>query len=73
MLFRPEALDAQKRSTLGTVLLVSPLSMRLAAAVALLFCISMGLFLTFATYTKRTAASGILLPETGLIDRKSVV
>ncbi|RMS54243.1 Secretion protein [Pseudomonas amygdali pv. photiniae] len=67
MLFRPEALDAQKRSTLGTVLLVSPLSMRLAAAMALLFCISMGLFLTFATYTKRTAASGVLLPETGLI------
>ncbi|MCV4264667.1 HlyD family secretion protein [Pseudomonas capsici] len=67
MLFRPEALDAQKRSTLGTVLLVSPLSMRLAAAVSLLFCICMALFLTFATYTKRTAASGVLLPENGLI------
>lgn len=67
MLFRSEALDAQKRSTLGTVLLVSPLSMRLAAVIALLFCICMGLFLTFATYTKRTAASGVLLPESGLI------
>ncbi|WP_054084937.1 MULTISPECIES: HlyD family secretion protein [Pseudomonas syringae group] len=67
MLFRPEALAAQKRSTLGTVLLVSPVSMRLAAAVALLFCMCMGLFLTFATYTKRTAASGVLLPEAGLI------
>ncbi|WP_176507810.1 MULTISPECIES: HlyD family secretion protein [Pseudomonas] len=67
MLFRKEALQSGARNDLGSVILVSPPSLRIASACALLFCIAVSLFITFASYTRREAVSGVLVPEAGVV------
>ncbi|WP_252091373.1 HlyD family efflux transporter periplasmic adaptor subunit [Pseudomonas sp. MWU13-3659] len=67
MLFRKEALHAGRNKELGNVVLVSPPSLRLAGAGAVLFCILLALFLGLASYTRREAVTGVLVPEGGLV------
>lgn len=67
MLFRKEALQSGTQKDLGSVIVVSPPSLRVASACALLFCIVLVLFMTFASYTRREAVTGVLVPEGGLI------
>lgn len=49
MLFRKEALQAGRDKDLGSVMLVSPPSLRMAGVCALLFCIVLVLFISFAS------------------------
>ncbi|MDS7722087.1 HlyD family efflux transporter periplasmic adaptor subunit [Pantoea ananatis] len=67
MLFRAKAIEAQKHSRLGNVVLHNPLPMKLVSIFSLSFCIMIILFMRFANYTKRTTAEGVLIPESGLI------
>lgn len=67
-LFRDQALSAQGTQSLGTIVLLRPLSFWLVTLVLSAFVLAVCLFLAFGSYTKRTAVSGQLMPETGLIN-----
>jgi membrane fusion protein len=66
-LFRPEALAAQQQPWLGGVRLIRPLSLSLLAAGAALAVVAAVAFLSVAQYTRKATASGLLVPERGLI------
>lgn len=66
-LFREEALAAQKTTSLGEIVLVQPLSMRLLSVVLTTFAVAVILFLTFGSYTQRATVRGQLAPAQGLI------
>ncbi|WP_353189774.1 HlyD family efflux transporter periplasmic adaptor subunit [Pandoraea pnomenusa] len=66
-LFREEALAAQKTTSLGEIVLVQPLSMRLLTVVLTSFAIAVIGFLAFGSYTQRATVHGQLVPELGLI------
>ncbi|VVD73513.1 secretion protein [Pandoraea morbifera] len=66
-LFREEALSAQKTTSLGEIVLIQPLSMRLLTGVLTSFTTAVILFLIFGSYTQRTTVRGQLVPEHGLI------
>lgn len=65
-LFRREALDARRGNWLGSVALSQPLSLRVMAAIAVAIAIVAILFLTLASYTRRSRVVGQLVPSRGL-------
>ena len=67
LLFRTEALEAQRQQWLGRVQLVRPLSLTLFTVAALALLVLVGCFLTFAHYTRKAAVPGVLVPDRGLI------
>ncbi|AKA24072.1 HlyD family secretion protein [Pseudomonas chlororaphis] len=67
-LYRQEALHANRRSTLGGVALYVGVHHRLLAAAALLFVVSVAMFLYNGSYTARERATGDLLPEQGVLN-----
>lgn len=65
-LFRREALDAKRGSWLGGISLAQPLALWVLTGFAALAALSIGLFLTFGTYTRRSTVTGQLVPGKGL-------
>ncbi|HEY0906933.1 MAG TPA: HlyD family efflux transporter periplasmic adaptor subunit [Methylophilus sp.] len=66
-LFRSAALNAQKNKWLGTILLIRPVSYLFLTGVAVVCALIVIAFLTWGTYTKRSAVIGQLVPEFGLV------
>lgn len=66
-LFRDDALEAQKSSWIGDVVLIRPFSFTVLTLIAALFALAILLFLFFGTYTKRSTVTGQLMPNSGLI------
>lgn len=66
-LFRPEVVDANKSSSIGTVALYSPPWRWLMVTVVAIITLSIALFFIFGSYTKRENAKGELLPDNGVI------
>ena len=65
-LFRPEVLDANRRSWLGGISLAQPLSLWLLTAVAVVAATAFVLLLFFGEYTSRAQVTGQLVPDAGL-------
>lgn len=66
-LFRDDALEAQKTSWIGDVVLIRPFSFTVLTTIAVFFATAILLFLYFGTYTKRSTVAGQLMPSSGLI------
>lgn len=66
-LFRPEALDAQRRAALGRIQVNTPLAHWLITAVFLAFIATCIVYLCLGHYTRRATVSGSLVPSAGLI------
>jgi membrane fusion protein len=67
MLFRPEALEAQRQSALGLVQVMRPLSLSLLTTGVVLAVLAVGSFLWLAEYTRKASTVGVLVPDRGLI------
>lgn len=67
MLFRPEAVEAQRQMVLGPVQVLRPLSLSLLTAGVVLALAAVGSFLWFAEYTRKASTVGVLVPDRGLI------
>lgn len=65
-LFRPEVLEAKRRSWLGGISLAQPLSLWLLTGFAILAAAAIVLFLVFGSYTRRSRVVGQLVPDLGL-------
>ena len=66
-LFRQEAVDAQRQQWLGGVQLVRPLALSWLTAGVVVAVLAVALFLSLAQYTRKATASGVLVPDRGLI------
>ena len=66
-LFRPESLEEQRRSGLGTIQLIRPLSFALMTALAVGAALCVLAFLVFGEYTRKARVSGFLVPDRGVI------
>ncbi|HEF5874878.1 TPA: HlyD family efflux transporter periplasmic adaptor subunit [Burkholderia cenocepacia] len=66
-LFRPEARDAQRTSTLGEIVLVRPVSFTFLTAAAVCMALGVALLFGFGSYTRRTTVDGVIVPDTGLV------
>lgn len=66
-LFRPAALNSRHASWLGNIVLVRPLAFTVLTAFAVAAATIICAFLFCATYTKRSAVAGQLIPDTGLV------
>jgi membrane fusion protein len=67
MLFRREAVEAQRNAGLGTINLATPVAFRWWFALAAMFTTSVVLILGFGHYTRRETVSGQLVPSAGLL------
>jgi membrane fusion protein len=66
-LFRPEVIAARQEQTLGSVLLVQPVSATVLTLAALLFSIGLVVLLVRGEYTRKAHVAGYLVPTHGLI------
>jgi membrane fusion protein len=66
-LFRPEAVDAQRQQWLGGVQLVRPPSLAWITAGVVCTALAVCAFLLLGEYTRKATASGVLVPDRGLI------
>ena len=67
-LFRQEAVDAQRRECLGSILVAAPLSRRLLTALALSLAAAIVLLPCLGHYTRRATVAGQLVPNAGLLN-----
>lgn len=67
LLFRTEALEAQRQQWLGRVQLVRPLSLTFFTAGAVALLVLTCCFLSLAHYTRKAAVPGVLVPDRGLV------
>lgn len=65
-LFRPEVLQAKRRSWLGGISLAQPLSLWVLTGFTVLAAVAIVLFLVFGEYTRRSRVLGQLVPDLGL-------
>lgn len=65
-LFRPEVLEARRRSWLGTISLAQPLPVWILAGFSALAASAVVGFLIFGEYTRRSSVIGQLVPDLGL-------
>lgn len=65
-LFRPEVMEAKRRSWLGGISLAQPLSLWLLAGFAMLAAAAIIVFLVVGEYTRRSRVVGQLVPDLGL-------
>ena len=65
-LFRKEVLDARRTSWLGGISLAQPIRLWVLTAAATVAALTVALFLTFGTYTRRSSVVGQLVPSKGL-------
>jgi membrane fusion protein len=66
-LFRPEALESQRRDWLGSIQLIRPVSLAWLTTFVVLAAVAVGLFVTFGQYTRKARVAGYLVPDRGLI------
>jgi len=66
-LFRPEALDGQRRSWLGAILLIRPLPLTLLTLFTAGVAAAVIGFLFVGEYTRKAHLSGVLVPDRGLV------
>ncbi len=66
-LFRKEALEAQRPTPYGKIILVQPPSFGLLTAVSAAFAAAIVVFFACGSYTRRSTIGGQLLPDAGLI------
>lgn len=66
-LFRPEALQAVQQQWLGRVMIAQPPALRWCVALALAVAIALAALLGWASYTRKAAVPGVLLPDRGLV------
>jgi membrane fusion protein len=66
-LFRAQALEAQREQSLGSVLLIQPLSTRLLTLGAVLIAASLIALTFWGAYTRKERVKGFLVPTRGLI------
>lgn len=66
-LFRQAALDAQRTSVLGAIVLIQPLSFVLLTAFFALIAAAVGALFTWGTYTQHATLAGQLVPDLGVI------
>ena len=67
LLFRPQALDAQRQLGLGRVQLVRPLALRWITLGVVTAAVLAATFLSLAQYTRKATVAGVLVPDRGLI------
>jgi membrane fusion protein len=67
LLFREDALAAQREQALGTTLLIQPLSTRLLTLLAALLAASLIALTFWGSYTRKERVKGFLVPTLGLI------
>lgn len=65
-LFRKEVLEARRTSWLGGISLAQPLRLWILTAAAVLTALTVVLFLSFGTYTRRSSVVGQLVPVKGM-------
>ena len=66
-LFRPEAVQAQQQQWLGRVQIARPLSLTWLTLGVVLLALVTAAFLWWAEYTRKAPASGVLVPDRGLL------
>lgn len=66
-LFRPEAIESQRNTWLGSIALAQPPALRLLAAGAALVGLGLLALLVFGEYSSKARVSGQLVPDRGLI------
>lgn len=66
-LFRDEALDAQRASTVGRIVLTPRLSSFWVSLLAALMAVAVVAFMIFGSYTRRVTVNGQLVPAAGVI------
>lgn len=67
MLFRKQAVDAQKQKLHGDISLAQPLSIYTSAFILLVVIIAIAIFLSFSQYARKETVRGYLVPDKGLI------
>jgi len=66
-LYRPEALSARHVKWFGEIVLLRPITFSFLCGFAVFAALTIVGFLVFASYTKRTSVSGLLVPDLGLV------
>ncbi len=66
-LFRNKALDAQRTSVIGEIVLARPVSFSFLTAVAICMALAVASLLAFGSYTRRTTVDGVVMPNIGLV------
>lgn len=66
-LFRPEALEAQRRAALGRIQVNTPLAHWAISGFVIAFIGALLLFLCLGHYTRRATVTGTLVPSAGLL------
>ncbi len=65
-LFRMEAINAGKEQAYGSVIIATPLNMKICALFSFFLLIIILVFISTYAYTSRTVISGYLTPDKGL-------
>lgn len=65
--FRPEVHEARSRATLGTIVLIRPLSFAALTSAAAMIATTVLAYLFFAEYAKKAPVAGTLVPASGAI------
>lgn len=71
-LFRQEALLARHTRATGSIVLLRPLSMRLAALIAAVLGAALVCYVITAHYTRKVAVAGVIVPSAGAIQAVSL-
>jgi len=71
-LFRPEAIEAQRRRLWGEVRLAQPPSLTVWTVILVAICAAMFLALVFGRYTRKESVQGFLAPEAGVVQVRAV-
>ncbi|HMK87772.1 MAG TPA: HlyD family efflux transporter periplasmic adaptor subunit, partial [Steroidobacteraceae bacterium] len=66
-LFRDQALAAARTQTLGTIVLIRPLSLTVLTSIVVALAAATALFLGFGTYAQRSTVTGQLVSDAGLV------
>ena len=66
-LFRTESVEEQRRSGLGTIQLLRPVSFSALTGLAVAVALCVGAFLMLGEYTRKARVSGYLVPDRGII------
>ena len=66
-LFRPEALETQRRDWLGSIQLIRPVSLAVLTTFVAVAATSLAAYLVLGEYTRKARVSGVLMPDQGVI------
>ncbi|MFJ2991171.1 HlyD family secretion protein [Pandoraea sp. NPDC087047] len=66
-LFRAEAEQAHRTSTLGKIVLLRPVSFTVLTVAAACMATAVALLFVFGSYTRRTTVEGVVVPDAGLV------